>query len=144
MVSRVTIRMAILKPIRLKKRKQYVLMSEKGLKYVASGFVLQVLPNHTDEIRVGFTVTKRIGCAVVRNRVRRRLREVVRLSSAIHRMKGYDFVIIGRKSTIDRPFHKLLHDLSSILHEVQHEISSKIKNEGENLGFNSDTLGENI
>lgn len=106
-------------PIRLKKRKDFVLISDKGTKHVASGLVLQALPNHTELIRVGFTVTKRVGCAVVRNKVRRRLREVVRLSPDISQMKGFDLVIIGRKSTQDRPFQKLLSDLSYVLHEVQ-------------------------
>ncbi len=106
-------------PIRLKKRKDFVLISDKGTKHVASGLVLQALPNHTELIRVGFTVTKRVGCAVVRNKVRRRLREVVRLSPDITLMKGFDLVIIGRKSTQDRPFQKLLSDLSYALHEAQ-------------------------
>ncbi len=108
--------MAIVQPIRLKKRKQFVLVSDQGAKHVASGLILQALPNHTDDVRIGFTVTKRVGCAVVRNRVRRRLREVVRLSPDIADMKGYDLVVIGRQSTLDRPFRKLAQDLAYVLH----------------------------
>lgn len=113
-------------PIRLKKRKDFVLISDKGTKHVASGLVLQALPNHTELIRIGFTVTKRVGCAVVRNKVRRRLREVVRLSPDISQMKGFDLVIIGRKSTQDRPFQKLLSDLSYVLHEAQRALGMEM------------------
>ena len=68
----------------LKKRKEFVLIAEKGRKFITSGLVLQVLPREAenkfgDVIRVGFTTTKKTGNAVKRSRIRRRLRALARL-----------------------------------------------------------------
>ena len=62
--------------------------------------------------RFGFTATKKLGNAVVRNRVKRRLREAVRLIAPQKALDGYEYVLIGRKSTLKRPFSALLHDLT--------------------------------
>ncbi|MGN1063086.1 MAG: ribonuclease P protein component, partial [Alphaproteobacteria bacterium] len=71
-----------MQPARLKKHRQFVDVANKGQKLVSSGLILLYMPNETGEVRVGFTVTKKLGNAVVRNRIRRRLREVVRLGLA--------------------------------------------------------------
>ena len=62
--------------------------------------------------RFGFTATKKLGNAVVRNRIKRRLREVVRLIAPQKARAGYEYVLIGRKSTLKRPFSSLLQDLT--------------------------------
>ncbi|MBR5129823.1 MAG: ribonuclease P protein component [Alphaproteobacteria bacterium] len=108
-----------MQPIRLKKRKQFVRVADKGQKLVASGLILLYAPNDKDVNGIGFTVTKKIGNAVVRNRVRRRLREVVRLGMSKFSKTGYDFVVIGRKSTLDRPFEKLQKDFAYLLKAVK-------------------------
>lgn len=74
---------------------------------VANGYlVLYARKNHTATNRVGFTVGKKLGKAVVRNRVRRRLREVYRLNeSAV--LPGYDIVVVARSKCIDAEFSKL-------------------------------------
>jgi ribonuclease P protein component len=79
------------------------------------GFVIQALPSSdgTRPPRFGFTVTKKIGNAVVRNRIRRRLREVVRLSVADVACPGIDYVLIGRRAALSRPFDRLVDDLRS-------------------------------
>ena len=79
--------------------------------YSASGhansyLVLYARRNHSATNRVGVTVSKKLGCAVVRNRVRRRLREVYRLNEAKF-VPGYDIVVVARSRTIDAPFDKL-------------------------------------
>ncbi len=81
------------------------------------GLVLQVFPRHdgSDDTRVGFTVTKKVGNAVVRNLVRRRLREVARLAFREAAPKGTDLVLIGRAGTIRRPFTDLGRDLLAAL-----------------------------
>lgn len=61
-------------------------------------------------IRVGFTATKKIGNAVVRNRAKRRLREVARAVLPRYGQPGFDYVFIARGSTALRPFEKLLQD----------------------------------
>lgn len=71
--------------------------------------------------RVGFTVTKKVGNAVVRNRVKRRLREAVRCELANAACPGFDYVVIGRKATINRGFAQLCDDLAKALRKVHME-----------------------
>ncbi len=68
--------------------------------------VLYCRRNGTAENRVGITVSKKLGCAVVRNRARRRLRECYRLNEHLLR-PGFDVVIVARSRCIDVPFAKL-------------------------------------
>jgi ribonuclease P protein component len=66
-------------------------------------------------VRVGFTATKRIGGAVVRNRAKRRLREAMRLAGAALTRSGCDYVLIARGGTAERPWPRLLDDVKSAL-----------------------------
>lgn len=68
--------------------------------------VLYCRPNHTRENRVGITVSKKLGCAVTRNRVRRRLREIYRLNEAAFR-PGYDLVVVARSQAVNASFLQL-------------------------------------
>ncbi len=67
------------------------------------------------DISVGFTATKRIGNAVVRNRAKRRLREAARLLLPDHGRPGHDYVFIARQGAADRPWPRLLDDVKSAL-----------------------------
>ena len=69
-------------------------------------------------MRVGFTVSKKVGNAAERNRVRRRLREVVRLSQRATLRAGYDYVLIGRRAALDLPFERLIEDFARALGRV--------------------------
>ncbi len=83
------------------------------------GLVLQALPRPDDaEARLGFTVTRKIGNAVVRNRARRRLKEAARLLLREHPVAGVDLVLIGREATAGRPFKALQDDLRRALKRV--------------------------
>ena len=81
------------------------------------GFVL--LMHRRDDgdptMRVGFTVTKKIGNAVVRNRMKRRLRELARALLPIEGLAGHDHVLIGREGGIERDFALLRSELSAAL-----------------------------
>ena len=73
----------------------------------ANGYlVLYARPNRTGGNRIGLTVSKKLGCAVVRNRVRRRLREVYRLNEDLF-LPGWDIVVVARSRCISAEFGKL-------------------------------------
>ena len=69
-------------------------------------------------IRVGFTASRKVGNAVARNRARRRLREVVRLLLPEAAAPSRDYVLIGRRATLERPFPLLLADLETALRRL--------------------------
>jgi len=68
-----------------------------------------------DAIRTGFTATKKVGNAVIRNRAKRRLREAARLLLPVHGLPGHDYVFIARAGTLDRPWDGLLDDVKAAL-----------------------------
>ena len=73
----------------------------------ANGYlVLYARPNHSATNRVGITVSKKLGHAVVRNRVRRRLREIYRLNEERF-APGWDIVVVARSRCVDADFQKL-------------------------------------
>ncbi len=79
--------------------------------YRTSGFadgylVLYARKNRTKANRVGITVSKKLGCAVVRNRTRRRLREVYRLNESRFQ-PGWDLVVVARSRAVDADFAQL-------------------------------------
>lgn len=69
-------------------------------------------------IRVGFTVTRKIGGAVIRNRAKRRLRAAVETVMPTHAAPGRDYVVIGRAKTNARPFSELVGDLEMALRKL--------------------------
>ena len=104
--------------IRMKKRRMILHVAENGFRVVSGSVIVQACPNNLDVIRTGFTVTKKIGCAVIRNRTRRKLRELVRICPKVNEMIGFDLVFVGRLSTKDRPHDKLTEDLIFALNEI--------------------------
>ena len=92
---------------RLKQRADF-LAAAKGARVPAGPFVLQVRPRgDTAPARFGFTVSRKVGSAVERNRVRRRLREIVRRNAALIAQQGHDYVLIGRRAALDLPFETI-------------------------------------
>lgn len=84
------------------------------------GFVLLVRPRDDGDptIRVGYTVTKKIGNAVVRNRMKRRLRALARDLFPAEGVSGADHVLIGRMGGIERDYASLRAELSKALRKV--------------------------
>lgn len=84
------------------------------------GFVLQVLARDdgSSDMRVGFTVTKKIGNAVVRNRMKRRLRALARDVLPDSGVRGADHVLIGRNGGIERDYAVLRAELVKALAKV--------------------------
>jgi ribonuclease P protein component len=104
------------KPSRLKRRSEFLRVAAKGRKVATPGLVLQALPrNDTGLVRLGFTVTKKVGNAVIRNRTRRRLKEAARLLLSDHEIAAADLVLVGRDATRTRPFAALTEDLRRAL-----------------------------
>ena len=103
-------------PPRLKVRAEFLRAAARGRKAAVHGLVLQAFTREdSDPLRVGYTVTKKVGNAVVRNRTRRRLREAARLLLAGQALPGLDLVLIGRDATRGRPFAQLVDDLGRAL-----------------------------
>lgn len=87
-------------------------MASLGRKAPVGGVLLQALRRDDREpARLGFTVTKKVGNAVVRNRTRRRLKEAARLLLRDEPLEGVDLVLIGRHSTATRRFDQLIDDV---------------------------------
>jgi ribonuclease P protein component len=104
---------------RLKRRAEFLRVASSGTKVATHGMVLQVRRrDDTEPARLGFTVTKKVGNAVVRNRTRRRLKEAARLLLRETPVSGADLVLIGRDATRARPFEELRDDLRRALRRV--------------------------
>lgn len=93
------------------------LAAAKAFSCARGAVVLQARKRADDEqvVRVGFTATKKIGGAVVRNRAKRRLREAARVMIPAHARPGYDYVLIARGGAPTRPWDRLLDDVKSAL-----------------------------
>jgi ribonuclease P protein component len=103
---------------RLRKRADFLGVAT-GARAPAAAFVLQTRARaDTGPPRVGFTVSKKVGNAVERNRVRRRLREIVRLSDAARLRPGNDYVLIGRRAALNVPFARLIEDFCQALERI--------------------------
>ena len=103
---------------RLKQRADF-LAAASGAKAPAPAFVLQTRKRTDDgPARCGFTVSKKVGNAVERNRVRRRLREIVRLSGFRRMQSGHDYVLIGRRAALKLPFERIAADFDGALRRV--------------------------
>ncbi len=100
----------------MRDRKSF-LAATRGRRFAAPGFVLLVHDRRDDDraIRMGFTVTKKIGNAVVRNRMKRRLRELARDLLPSGGQPGADHVLIGRAGGVERDFSAMRGELEQAL-----------------------------
>jgi ribonuclease P protein component len=112
---------------RLRQRADF-LATATGIKIPVSAFVLQIRQRQDQgPTRVGFTVSKKVGNAVERNRVRRRLREAVRLSGGGHFQAGHDYVLVGRRPALRLPFERIRQELEQAVTRThsRHSTTSK-------------------
>jgi ribonuclease P protein component len=108
---------------RLTHRSEFLRVAAARRKWAAPGLVLQAC-ERTDAPtagppRVGFTATRKVGNAVVRNRARRRLRAAAAALLPTLGRAGWDYVLIARDATAERPFDALLGDLEAALARVE-------------------------
>ena len=110
---------------RLKKRSEFLYVRD-GF-YTAKGGVVVQMRENTARIGIGmgFTATKKIGNAVIRNRAKRRLREIARTLLPEYGLPGHDYVLIARNSTTARDFTDLLDDTRKALITLSKRASGK-------------------
>lgn len=109
--------------LRLKRRPEFLRVAAARRRWVTPGLILQARRRKDGEsdadaapyVRVGFTVSRKVGNAVARNRARRRLRAAVERVVGAHAREGRDYVLIGRAGTLRRPFDALVADLEIAL-----------------------------
>ena len=91
-----------------------------GAKWNTPGFLIEAKEarDPSGPPRFGFTVTKKLGNAVIRNRMRRRLKEAVRKAQIRLARQGYDYVIVARPLALDLPFERLVADVEAGLKRV--------------------------
>lgn len=102
-------------PITILRKRAEFLAANKGLRNARAGFVLLTLPNAGAGKRFGVTVTKKIGNAVVRNRMKRRFRELLRAALPGEGLPNTDHVLIGREGGVERDFAVMREELSAAL-----------------------------
>jgi ribonuclease P protein component len=100
---------------------------KQGKKVVARHWVFIAKPNETQGSRLGITITKKVGCAVVRNRLKRRLREYFRTGG--HGIPGLDIVVIGRNSAARADFEETKKSFESGLLKLENWQTEKERNE---------------
>jgi len=110
---------------RLRQRADFLAVAN-GTRANSAAFVVQGRPRDDDgPIRIGFTVTKKNGNAPQRNRIRRRLRELVKRLDVISMRPHHDYVLVGRRAALDRDFATMLEDLRSAFRRLDRQAPSK-------------------
>lgn len=100
------------KKFRIRKNMEFKNIYKVGKNYWNRNLVLYVRKNGLNETRVGYTITKKIGNAVTRNKMRRRMKEIYRLN--FHNIKeGYDLIFIAKRSIVNISYDELE---SSMIH----------------------------
>ena len=106
---------------RLRQRADFLAVAN-GARANSAAFVVQSLSRDDDgPIRVGFTVTKKHGTATERNRIRRRLRELVKRLDVITMRPHSDYVLVGRRAALTRDFSTMLDDLRAAMHRLDRQ-----------------------
>jgi ribonuclease P protein component len=100
-------------------RRADFLAANKGARNAKAGFVLLTRPNGGEGMRYGITVTKKIGNAVVRNRMKRRFRELLRAVLPEHGLADHDHVLIGRSGGVERDFRLMREELVETLERAR-------------------------
>jgi ribonuclease P protein component len=110
---------------RLRQRADFLAVAN-GARVSRAAFALQARRRDDQgPIRVGFTVTKKNGTATERNRIRRRLRELVKRLDVISMRPHHDYVLVGRREALTRDFAVMLDDLRAALKRLDRPAKSR-------------------
>ena len=108
---------------RLRQRADFLAVAD-GVRASSPAFVVQHRERQdSGPIRVGFTVTKKYGTATERNRIRRRLRELVKRLDVMVMRPHSDYVLVGRRAALTRDFAGMLNDLRDLLGRLDRQRS---------------------
>lgn len=114
--------------VRLVRRREF-LAAARGVRWNAAAFTLQAVrrPAERDggSVGLGFTATRKLGTAVVRNRARRRLKEAARAVLPDGALPGCDYVIVARPAALTCPFDQLMRDLREALSGIARKLARK-------------------
>jgi ribonuclease P protein component len=112
---------------RLKHRADF-LAAAGAAKVATASFVLQSRDRSDGgPVRFGFTVSRKVGTATERNRVRRRLRDIVRRSAAGALRAGHDYVLVGRRTALSRRFDHMVEDFEGALRRLARARHGQVK-----------------
>ncbi len=110
---------------RLRQRADFLAVAS-GARVAAPAFTLQSrCRDDSGPVRVGFTVSRKNGTATERNRIRRRLRELVRRLDVMALRPHSDYVLIGRRAALSRDFNTMLDDLDTSLDRLDRQTAKK-------------------
>lgn len=125
-------------PGRLKSRPDF-LRVQKGLRLRGPYFLLELVDRDEPDAspRVGYTVTRKQGNAVERNRMRRRLREIVRLAEGVSFRPGHDYVLVARRDTLSAPFEEIGKAFAARIAEGHRKISNPDQGTGRRQNANA-------
>ena len=117
---------------RLRKRAEF-LAARRGRRLNGPFFFIETRDRGDGRAaRFGLTVTKKIGMAVERNRIRRRLREAIRVAAGADMQAGFDYVIVARRELLDVPFETLKGELARRFRRVANPASKSAEPAGRN------------
>ena len=111
-------------PRPLLRRADFVRLAHEGASASAVSLIVQGAPNRDPgtSVFLGFTVSSRVGKAVVRNRVKRRLREAARAVLPMAARAGTSYVVIGKTAARTRPFDEIKADLRKAIDDLHRKL----------------------
>lgn len=105
---------------RLRRRADYLRVQGAERRSAQPGLLLQAAAaSEITGIRIGFTASRKVGNAVLRNRARRRLKALAGEVLPLHAVVGHDYVLVARQATPERPFADLRRDLEAALRRLK-------------------------